>query len=334
LAITPQLLARLASLDDLLELAAALGYAPGGDELNAAARARLGLDGAGLATRRAAIVGHHASFTIYGMVADTPTRAQVAAAAERLARATPGERNLLLVLDTQATTLAVAAVAPRNGGFAARQLRVALRQPSPVSADILGGLAAGPRDTALSLAVRAADVLEEEGVTRRFFKDFARLHALAAERWSGIPHATSSERRDLALVVLTRVLFLYFVQGRGWLAGRSDFLPSLLDTALGRGHPFHHAVFEPLCFGALNAPPARRTRAARALGDLPFLNGGLFERHAIERRFPRATLDNETWRALFDELFERFHFTVRERDDADAVNPEMLGRVFEGLMVR
>jgi len=333
-AITPQLLARLASLDDLLELAAALGYAPGGDELNAAARARLGLDGAGLATRRAAIVGHHASFTIYGMVADTPTRAQVAAAAERLARATPGERNLLLVLDTQATTLAVAAVAPRNGGFAARQLRVALRQPSPVSADILGGLAAGPRDTALSLAVRAADVLEEEGLTRRFFKDFARLHALAAERWSGIPHATSSERRDLALVVLTRVLFLYFVQGRGWLAGRSDFLPSLLDTALGRGHPFHHAVFEPLCFGALNAPPARRTRAARALGDLPFLNGGLFERHAIERRFPRATLDNETWRALFDELFERFHFTVRERDDADAVNPEMLGRVFEGLMVR
>ena len=334
MAIAPQLLARLASLDDLLELAAALGYAPGGDELNAAARARLGLDGAGLATRRAAIVGRHASFTLYGMVADTPTRGQVAAAAERLARATPGERNLLLVLDTQATTLAVAAVAPRNGGIAARQLRVALRQPSPVSADILGGLAAGPRDTPVSLAVRVAEVLEEEGLTRRFFKDFARFHALAAERLSGMPRATSGERRDLALVVLTRVLFLYFVQGRGWLAGRSDFLPSLLDTALGRGHPFHRAVFEPLCFGALNAPPARRPRAARALGNLPFLNGGLFERHAIERRFPGATLDNDTWRALFDELFERFHFAVRERDDADAVDPEMLGRVFEGLMAR
>jgi len=333
-AIAPQLLARLASLDDLLELAAALGYTPGGDELNAAARARLGLDGAGLATRRAAIVGRHASFIVYGLVADTPTRSQVAAATERLARATPGDHNLLLVLDTRATTLAVAAVAPRNGGIAARQLRVALRQPSPVSAEILGGLAAGPRDTPVALAVRAADVLEEEGLTRRFFGDFSRFHALAAERLSDMPRATSGERRDLALVILTRVLFLYFVQGRGWLAGRSDFLPSLLDTALGRGHPFHRSVFEPLCFGALNAPPGRRTRAALALGDLPFLNGGLFERHTIERRFPRAMLDDETWRTLFDDLFERFHFTVRERDDADAVDPEMLGRVFEGLMAR
>jgi hypothetical protein len=333
-AIAPQLLARLTSLDDLFELVTALGYTPVGDELNAAARARLGLDVAGLATRRAAIVGRHASFVIYGLVADTPARSQVATAAERLARATPGDHNLLLVLDAPATTLAVAAVAPHNGGIAVRQLRVALRQPSPVSAEILGGLAAGPRDTPVALAVRAADVLEEEGLTRRFFRDFSRFHALAAERLSDMPHATSSERRDLGLVILTRVLFLYFVQGRGWLAGRSDFLPSLLDTALGRGHPFHRAVFEPLCFGALNAPPDRRTGAARALGELPFLNGGLFERHAIERRFPRAMLDNQTWRALFDELFERFHFTVRERDDADAVDPEMLGRVFEGLMAR
>jgi hypothetical protein len=209
-----------------------------------------------------------------------------------------------------------------------------LREPSPVSAEILGGLAARSGDTPLTLAARAAEVLEEEGLTRRFFRDFSRFHALAAERLSDMPRASAADRRDLALVILTRVLFLYFVQARGWLAGRSDFLPSLLDTALGRGHPFHRSIFEPLCFGALNAPPSRRPRSSRALGDLPFLNGGLFERQAVERRYPRAALDNETWRSLFDELFERFHFTVRERDDLDAVDPEMLGRVFEGLMAR
>jgi hypothetical protein len=333
-AVTPQLLARLTALDDLLELASELGFAPGGDELNRAARSRLGLDSPGLGTRRAAIVGRRASFIVYGLVAEHPSRQHVAAAAERLARATPGDRNLLLVLDTPASTLAVAALAPRNGGFTARQLRVSLRQPSPVSAEILSGLTVRPNDTALTLAVRAADVLAEEGLTRRFFHDFSRLHALAAERLADMPRASIGERRDLALVILTRVLFLYFVQARGWLAGRSDFLPSLLDTALGRGHPFHRTVFEPLCFGALNTPPDRRSRASRALGELPFLNGGLFERQAIERRFPRAALDDETWRMLLDELFERFHFTVRERADVDAVDPEMLGRVFEGLMAR
>lgn len=332
--VTPQLLARLTSLDDLLELAAALGYDPGGDELNAAARARLGLESAALGTRRAAIVGRHGGYTLYGLLADGGTRSQVAAAAERLARSTPGSQSLLLVLDPDATTLAVAGVAPRNGGVSARQLRVGLRCPSPVSAEILGGLAAGARDTPVGLAMRAAGVLEEEGLTRRFFRDFSRLHALSAERLTGMQGATAGERAGLSLVILTRVLFLYFVQSRGWLAGRSDFLPSLLDTALGRGHPFHLTVFEPLCFGALNAPPTLRSRAARLLGDLPFLNGGLFERHALERRFPSSALDNEAWRSLFDDLFERFHFTVRERDDGDVVDPEMLGRVFEGLMAR
>ena len=332
--ITTELLARLSSLDDLLELASELGYAGGGEELNPAARVRLGLDGPALGTRRAAIVGRRASFVVYGIVADQPARHEVAAAAERLARANPGERSLLLALDSAATTLAVAALAPHNGGFRPRQLRVALKPPSPVSAEILTGLAAHPRDGAVTLAVRAADVLEEEGLTRRFFRDFSRLHALAAERLAEMPRATAGERRSLALVILTRVLFLYFVQARGWLGGRSDFLPSLLDTALGQGHPFHRAIFEPLCFGALNSPPDRRSRATRALGDLPFLNGGLFERQAIERQYPGAALDNETWRLLFDELFERFHFTVREREDVDAVDPEMLGRVFEGLMAR
>ena len=267
-------------------------------------------------------------------MAESSARQEVAAAAERLARATPGERSLLLVLDQAATTLAIAARAPHDGGFRPRQLRVALHPPSPVSVEILAGLAARPHDNAVTLAVRVADVLAEEGLTRRFFRDFSRLHALAAERLAEMPRATAGERRALALVLLTRVLFLYFVQARGWLGGRSDFLPSLLDTALGSGHPFHRAVFEPLCFGALNSPPESRPRASRALGDLPFLNGGLFERQAIERRFPRACLDNETWRLLFDELFERFHFTVCERADVDAVDPEMLGHVFEGLMAR
>ena len=48
-----------------------------------------------------------------------------------------------------------------------------------------------------------------------------------------MPRASAADRRDLALVILTRVLFLCFIQARGWLAGRSDFLPSLLDTRNG-----------------------------------------------------------------------------------------------------
>jgi hypothetical protein len=330
-AITTDLLARIRSLDDLHELVAALGYAPAGDELGPAARQRLGLAADGLGVQRAAVLARRGPWVVYGAVFARAARSEVALAAERLARATPGERNLLLALDAAGRLLAAAAVAPSVTGFRARQLRIPLDRPSAVTAEILGGLAPRERDTALTLAIRTADALEDEGLTARFFREFTRLHARATQSLSGMPRSTATERRDLALVIMTRVLFLYFVQAKGWLAGRSDFLPSLLDTALGRGHPFHRSVFEPLCFGALSAPRGTRTGAARALGPVPFLNGGLFERHALERRFPAAALPDETWRELFDELFERFHFTVRERDD-DAIDPEMLGRVFEGLM--
>ncbi len=329
-AITPALLARIRALDDLLELAAALGYEPHGEDLSPAARERLGL-GDGVGVRRAAIVGRRGSFVLYGAMLADPARARVAHAVERLARATPGERNLLFALGESAEALVVAAMGPGRNGRRARQFRVALGSPSPVSAEILSRLAPQPDDTTLDLSVRASDVLEEEGLTTRFFAEFAAHHELAADALRDAPRATASERRDLALVVLTRVLFLYFVQAKGWLAGRNDFLPSLLDTALRRGHLFHRASFEPLCFGALAAPRAARRGPARGL-CVPFLNGGLFERHALERRFPCAHLPNEAWAALFDGLFQRFHFTVRERDDADAVDPEMLGRVFEGLM--
>lgn len=320
----------LGSLDDLIGLVAALGYAPSAHELNTTAQERLGLAGA-LGTHRAAIIGRHGAFRVYGIQLGEASRANVATAVERLARSAPGEQQLVLALHP-GDTLAVAAIAPRAGRSQARQFRVALRQPSPAAMEILGGLAPRDGEGALALAVRVADVLAEEGLTRRFFRELARLHAAAAAAVRGMPRATAAERRDFALIVLTRVLFLYFVQAKGWLAGRSDFLPSAFDTALGRGHSFHRTVFEPLCFGALNVPLCARPKSARALGDVPFLNGGLFERHAIERRFPEAHFDNELWRDLFDELFERFHFTVRERDDRDAVDPEMLGRVFEGLM--
>lgn len=330
--VTRRLLARLHCLDDLIELAVELGYEPQACELNREAQRRLGLDVSALGARRAAIVGRAGSLAVYGILAADPSRDAIASCASRLAHATAGTPQLLFALDASGTTLVCAGTTGEDGSRSVRQLRVPLRDPSPVTLDILQDLSARPRESALAHAARIADALADEGLTRRFFREFRRLHARATERLLGAPRAGAAERSALVLVALTRVLFLYFVQAKGWLAGRSDFLPSLLDTALRRGHPFHPQYFEPLCFGALNVPPRERSAAVAALGDLPFLNGGLFERHPLERRFPAAALPDETWRELFDDLFERFHFTVRETETADAVDPEMLGRVFEGLM--
>src|SRR5438034_3719675 len=82
----------------------------------------------------------------------------------------------------------------------------------------------------------------------------------------------------------------------------------------------------------LGSRPDRRARS-RLLGRLPFLNGGLFEPTALERREGPVRWSNADWRDAFDGLFERFHFSAREADDVgQCVAPDMLGRVFEGVM--
>ena len=78
----------------------------------------------------------------------------------------------------------------------------------------------------------------------------------------------------VGITALTRLLFLYFLQSKGWLDGDPRYLAKLLDRALGCGRHFHRSVLHALCFGALNRPPASRGRSARGLGRIPVLNGG------------------------------------------------------------
>ncbi|NNG15834.1 MAG: hypothetical protein HKM89_05075 [Gemmatimonadales bacterium] len=154
------------------------------------------------------------------------------------------------------------------------------------------------------------------------------MREFTAELSQNVPRP---DRQRMALLQLTRVLFLYFVQSNGWLNGQPDFLRLALDRHLARGSDLHRDFFIPLFFGTLNQPPERRSRASREFGRVPFLNGGLFEPHPLERRY-RLTIPNVLWRKAFDDLFERFHFTVREGNDTHAIAPDMLGRVFEGVM--
>ena len=209
-----------------------------------------------------------------------------------------------------------------------RSSSISTRRHPPRSPAWRGSAGTGPGG-ALAYAARAADALCGEAVGRRFFREFkATLDRMA----DGLPTTLrGDDRRSLALLQLTRVLFLYFIQAKGWLAGRERFLGEEVDRCLARGRRLHRDLLRPLFFGTLNRAPADRGRCAAAFGAIPFLNGGLFEPHPLERRL-RHDIPNAVWRDAFDRLFERFHFVVTERGAAGGIAPDMLGRVFEGVM--
>jgi len=327
-----ELLARTEQIDDLRHLFGALGFhaawepVPPGPWLGPAQA-----EGAGVI--RAALVARHDAFRVFAMEARDPERA-VRAAARRLAA--QAERGLACALGTGPRRLVCAgwratARGESGGGRAVRLATIPLEQPPGGSLATLERFSPLAGETSLALSLRIGEALASEGVTPRFFRAFRATLERLTDRLA-VPRSRS-DRHTLALTALTRVLFLYFVQAKGWLDGDRRYLIHRFDDSVATRRHFHRQVFDPLCFGALNRPASGRSGAARALGRLPFLNGGLFEPTALERREGSARWTNSDWRDAFDELFERFHFSAREADDAGhCVAPDMLGRVFEGVM--
>lgn len=272
--------------------------------------------------KRGHVCARWRGFLVVGGVAETPKEA-----ARALARdlAGLGERGLAVCVGHG--VLAVAA--PRIGtAGTTRALLVECAKPSAFAMEQLRALGPGRAGSALSHALRVAEVLSAEAVGESFFRAFQRTWTrMAATLPETVPEA---DRRIVALQALTRVLFLYFVQAKGWLDGNPTYLRSLLDATLARGGEFHRRALDPLFFGTLNRPPAERT--GRLLGDIPYLNGGLFAPHPVERRMGHVHFPDDEWIGAFEDLFDRYRFCVQEADELEAVAPDMLGRVFERLM--
>jgi len=224
---------------------------------------------------------------------------------------------------------AIAMAAPRLGRAGiTRTLVIESHGPSTFALRQLERLRPARSATALAHALRVAEVLSSEEVGDRFF---TALRVVRERMAASLTTGGAEERQMLALLNLTRILFLYFVQEKGWLDGRPEYLRETLDAALARRAHFHRTVLRPLFFGTLNRRPAARSSHALP-GSIPYLNGGLFAPHPVELRWPDTVFSNEMWRYAFDDLFERFRFCVREGDEVDAVAPDMLGRAFERLM--
>ena len=311
-------LPRVRALEEVPALLAAVGQDAEWDPLPLAAW----LEDEALAARisRAAVVARLGAFRWYGLEAP-----DVGPVVRRVARrlANRGCCAGVVGLDPAAGLLAIAATTPE-----ATPLLVHPASPSAAALASLGRLRLLAPHNAATACAEAAEYLGGEAAGRRFFERFRDI--LEQMATAGDPSARPANRRQLALIQLTRVLFLYFVQAKGWLDGRPEFLRQEVDACLTRRRSLHRHLLRPLFFGTLNQAVSSRGRAAR-FGRIPFLNGGLFEPHPLERRY-RADFPDSAWQPAFDELFERFHFTVQEGMAPGAVAPDMLGRVFEGVM--
>jgi len=222
--------------------------------------------------------------------------------------------------------------------------RMALLDIAAMSGDLLG----------LSpLAIQAQHDLafNVEAVTQKFFEEYHRVFDRVEGRIAGF--ADADRKRLFTQRLFNRLMFIAFIQKKGWLkyAGETDYLSALWqayqrERAAQRDYTgtepnFYRDRLRMLFFAGLNTPNEvdvvgiRSGGAVEAvIGRVPYLNGGLFEEDADDHN-PDVVVPDECLAFILGELFDRFNFTVTESTPLDvevAVDPEMLGSVFEELV--
>lgn len=150
-------------------------------------------------------------------------------------------------------------------------------------------------------------------------------------------------KRNFAVRLIGRLIFCWFLKKKLRQDGSPLIPESLLSSCIvGEYDNYYHDVLEPLFFETLNKPFEDRIAKCK-MGDfqnIPFLNGGLFEAHLPEDGYKygktteTCTIQNN-WFINFFETLETYNFTIDENTSTDidlAVDPEMLGRIFENLL--
>ena len=216
-----------------------------------------------------------------------------------------------------------------------------------------------------------------EKVTKDFYLEYEKLFERVRNIIEGLRDKNSAldkhleekciKNDDFAKKLLGQILFLYFLQKKGWFGvkrdqkwgeGDKNYISSLykkrkefyqsIDKSEIKKPTFFNDVLEPLFYEALAVDRRdNKDYYSRFHSRIPFLNGGLFEQtydwvnfriQLPDELFSNSikTKDEETGTGILD-IFNRFNFTVYEAEPLEtevAIDPEMLGNVFENLLLK
>jgi hypothetical protein len=180
---------------------------------------------------------------------------------------------------------------------------------------------------------RIARAFDTESVTRHFYERFRTEHERFLSFVDGI--RVEAEREWYASLMLNRLMFVYFIQRKGFLDGDQNYLRNRLAAVKSlngrdRFHSFYRYFLVRLFHDGLGAREPRKPSLDLLLGKVPYLNGGLFEMHDLERRHPDLDIPDHAFELIFD-FFDSYqwHLDARRNAADNEINPDVLGFIFE-----
>jgi len=312
------------------------------------------------AERLATLEGVNAVFVPLSIEGTQRVRRAEAAVAARLIRDQLGEDLLLVMTNTDSSQLHFIYPTFVSTTPSLRRMIIERDLPRRTAVQQLSNIYWNWKDTG-SILTAIDGAFDVEKVTRDFFTEYRRVFEQAMELVQGFASDDDGleEKRMFVQTLFNRLMFVYFISRKGWLTfnGSKDYLNALWadylqhpgDSSATTDRNFVRNRLHLLFTAGLNNPQCRDLMrdnpvAAALIGDVHFLNGGLFddldgfdarvgarEIEVPDEVIPMLLRDSPGERGLFN----RFNFTVTESTPFDvevAVDPEMLGKVFEELV--
>ena len=183
--------------------------------------------------------------------------------------------------------------------------------------------------------VRFAFSANAEKISKTFYREFQTELKRFDGFISGLENIVG--KKEYAALMLNRLMFIYFIQKKRFLNGETDYLQKRLQKTQQRyGNDqffdkFYREFLRRLFHEGLDTPSDKRSdEINQLLGEVPYLNGGLFDSHTLESKNSNIHIPDAAFKALFT-FFDRYNWHLDDRPAASGsdINPEVLGYIFE-----
>ena len=189
--------------------------------------------------------------------------------------------------------------------------------------------------TIIDVTKRVADNFQQnnERVTKKFYEGFKKEHGSFLKFIEGIDKQLDMDW--YASLMLNRLMFCYFIQKKGFLDNNKNYLQDKLKACKAKKgtnkfYSFYRDFLLALFHKGLGAP-AHSKNLEVEIGKIPYLNGGLFDEHEIEKTYEKKiAIDDKAFERLFAffDLYE-WHLDTRESASGKDINPDVIGYIFE-----
>jgi len=183
-----------------------------------------------------------------------------------------------------------------------------------------------------TVANRTRQAFDVDQVTKRFYVRFQNEHSAFLNFVSGIK--SKGDREWYASLMLNRLMFVYFIQKKGFLDNDTNYLRTRLRMTRDlRGEGNFHSFYRYFLLRLFHEGLGGSTRSPELdalLGTVPYLNGGLFDVHALEVSNSTIDIPDEAFENVFD-FFDAYnwHLDQRPLHSDSEINPDILGYIFE-----